>query len=549
MATPSNDASIEDVTEDLQLHQVILQSLDEQRPGASEEREEIMDTIRDLEMRLAQLRGNPSPHPSQNNHRPSSSYLETPDPYPRMHPAQLDGGGFDVSPFGESPPLRWDHSSGTTPPSLPPLPGTARSPGSFPIRKRRHATASSSDDMQPPPKRVLGDELPRPSSPAASTQDSEQFDDGADDLRRLLGLDNEDTMMAFQDEQRKAEQWLKERKDQERRDEEYARMLHDGLSEQPRPASARSFASTNYSGSSLPFPEAPMGREPIFGDENSPFPRYNQPPSAATSHPHDILSRPPYGKNNILPDPRQGLPFFRQQASQPSSEFFKGDSDDSDIQEITPKDFRPSGRGPSYPPHAYSYNSPGRHSRNMQEPPRILPWGKSSQPSNSVYSPYGAAPGSSDAPGMGSVYGPSVLQNTMARLNAGRHLLQQAGRSVWGGLPGALPSQNDPYSFGGRSDPISQTMSEAFRNGPLGSYSSMDYIKYVPRFSRLFIPRNLLTNGVYLVTSTILVVIRSKSTKRSRTYLRTLDPTKRSPKKTAKEPQRLSKSHCWNIRS
>ena len=39
MATPSHDASIEDVLEDLQLHEVILQSLDEQRPDAAEERE------------------------------------------------------------------------------------------------------------------------------------------------------------------------------------------------------------------------------------------------------------------------------------------------------------------------------------------------------------------------------------------------------------------------------------------------------------------------------------------------------------------------------
>lgn len=483
MATPSNDASIEDVLEDLQLHEVILQSLDEQRPDASEEREEIMETIKDLEMRLAQLRGDPSPHPSQDHHRPSSSYLETPDPYPRMHPAQLDGGGFDVSPFGESPP-RWGHSPGSPPPptlpSMSHLPGAERSSGSFPVRKRRHATESSSDDMQPPMKRVLGDEPPRPSSPTAFTSNSEQFDDGADELRRLLGLDNEDTMMAFQDEQRKAEQWLKERKDQERRDEEYARMLHDGLSEQPRPASARSFASTNYSGSSLPFPEAPMGPEPVFGDGNPSFPRYNQPASAPTSHTQEILSRPPYGKGNILPDPRRSLPGIgmRQPVSQPPPELFKGDSDDSDIQEITPKDFRPSLRTPSYPSHAHPYNPAGLYNHNMQEPSRILPWDRSSQPScNPVYSPYGVAPSSSDAP-LGPMYGPSVLQNTMARLNAGRSLLQQAGRSIWGGLPGALPSQKDPYSYRGGSDPISQTMNQAFRNGPLDNYSSIDYIKY-----------------------------------------------------------------------
>lgn len=480
MATPSHDASIEDVLEDLQLHEVILQSLDEQRPDAAEEREEIMETIKDLEMRLARLRGDPSPHPPQNHQRPPSSYLETPDPYPRMHPAQLDGGGFDVSPFGESPP-RWVHSPGSPPPTLPSAshtPGGDRSSGPFPVRKRRHATESSSDYMQPPMKRVVGNEPPRPSSPAASTSTSEQFGDGADELRRLLGLDNEDTMMAFQDEQRKAEQWLKERKDQERRDEEYARMLHDNLSEQPRPASARSFASTNYSGSSLPFPEPPT--EPVFGDANPSFPPYNQPAPASTSHTQEILSRPPFAKGNILPDPRS-LPGIgmRQPVPQPSSELFKGDSDDSDIQEITPKDFRPSLRTPSYPSHGHPYNSSGLYSRNMPEPPRILPWDRSSQPfCNPVYSPYGASSSSSDSPGLGPMYGPSVLQNTMARLNAGRNLLQQAGRSIWGGLPGALPSQKDPYSYRGGDDPISQTMNQAFRNGPLDNYSSIDYIKY-----------------------------------------------------------------------
>ena len=57
MAASSVNAAVDDLVEDLQLHEVILQSLDEQRPDAVEERQEIVDTIKDLQTKLAQLRG------------------------------------------------------------------------------------------------------------------------------------------------------------------------------------------------------------------------------------------------------------------------------------------------------------------------------------------------------------------------------------------------------------------------------------------------------------------------------------------------------------
>lgn len=56
MTNITEDASIDDLEDDLQLHQVILQSLNEQRPNAVEEIQEILDVIRDLETRLARLR-------------------------------------------------------------------------------------------------------------------------------------------------------------------------------------------------------------------------------------------------------------------------------------------------------------------------------------------------------------------------------------------------------------------------------------------------------------------------------------------------------------
>jgi hypothetical protein len=242
------------------------------------------------------------------------------------------------------------------------------------------------------------------------------LNDESEELKRLLGLDNDDTLRALQEEQRKAEQWLEERKEQERRDEEYARMLMNGLYEPPRPASARSTASTNYSRSSMQFPsEAPLVSRGEAGPSSIPEHRSINTPLVdrlvdRSRSSYSIPSTPESGHSEV-----QHLPLITLR-----------DSDDSDIAEISPRDFhsgqaRPQSHHRLYP----SYNTRPGHSPSRQsvatELARYVPVTQPSIP-----------PGYSAT--QGSVYGPNVLQNTMARLQASRQMLQQAGRSVFEGF-------------------------------------------------------------------------------------------------------------------
>lgn len=582
MASPPNDASVEDIIEDLQLHEVILQSLDESRPDASEERQEVLDTIKGLETRLAQARGDPLP--ASQDYSLSSDRAMTPASASTVSRAQIDGG-YDMSPFDNTPP-RWDRS----PSPLPLWPAGAQAPrshGPFPIRKRQHNT-DSSEDFRPPAKRIQSSDFPPSSNHRAeSLQSSEDFDEGAGELRQLLGLDNEDTMAAFQDEQRKAEQWLKDRKEQERRDEEFARMLNEdlldrhsspaseielgivqderredvlapgfrlGLFDEPQPRSALS--STSYSGSSVSFPMSPAPGP-------QPFPGYRQ-PAPATSRPM-ATPFPPSLSSKLRPSETGQLGRLSP---------FKQDSDDSDVQEITSKDFRPHHRNlfdrNRVPPYSPAYRL-GANEKTTFEPddptnvyarpgvphifggspvyekPSLAPQPLSYTPLGMA--PLGSSPGPSGIPGPGPAYGPNVLQNTMARLNAGRELLQQAGKSVYGGLPSIFPP-NEPYGGSRPLDPISHTMGFGFENP---HYDSLDYLKYgFSFFFFLFLMplRNYfgVANKSCLVTSTNVARIPKKLTKRSNSYLKIFDLIWRCPSKVGRVRQRLSKSRCWSTK-
>lgn len=459
--------------EDLQLHEVILQSLDEQRPDAVDERQEILDIIQSLQSQLARLRGEPSPKPGSEDNSATPTLASS-----MLSATQLDGS-YDVSRFDDSPPPpRWGlglgqgESSNFAP---------AQQSHDLSILKRRY-TDDSSDGMRPPNKRIQSDAYLPPTSSqlAPSTQeDSDEFD-SADELRQLLGLDDEDTMVAFQDEQRKAEEWLKERKDQERRDEEYARMLHDGLFERPReqprelprelprPASAQSSTSTYYSGSSIPFPASPaptpasaqaqakaptlpaLRLDPV--DQTRLFPPAHQSPymrSVPDRQPRHLMSS--FNSNKTPLTDRQ-LPSLKQE------------SDDSDIQEITPNDFWARPRDPSFAGHGLD-KPPAMWTSNLGFP-SMPPYQHMSQTYHPVYQPTSGPSAFETAPGLGPMYGPNVLQNTMARLNAGRHLLDQAGKSVYGGFPGSSAFKSE--------DAISRTLDYGFNNSAFDSLGFND---------------------------------------------------------------------------
>lgn len=499
MTTPFADASAESLMEDLQLHEVILQSLDEQRPDAIEERQEIIDTINGLQTQLAQLHGEAL---SESRHYSSSSHEHTPPFSSTFAGAQMDGS-FDVSPFDNSP-----RGTPSPPPPLRQSEGNL-SHAPFPIRKRRH-DSELSDNTQPPTKRPQGNKPSHSSnSQIEPTQNSEEFDDGAEELRQLLGLDNEDTMAAFQDEQKKAEEWLRKRNEQERRDGEFARTLHDslfdrppassvphresehkghehrygeptrlhrGLFDQPRPTSAISSSSTDYSGSSLDLPLSPAQKPQL------PLPLRN-----------NIMPGSPSFPTNMHPQ-RLSDPFHSagkaQLAPKHLTPFKKYGYDNEDVQEITRNDFRPRDQDVHNRNRVHAYSRPPPteppgvyYSPNMHMPPKELPYdGKPSlAPRPPQYSPLGMAPlgsesGPNGAPGPGPMYGPNVLQNTMARLSAGRQLLQQAGRSVWGGLPGMLSSPSNPYGLQS-TDPIGHAI-EYGSEFNFNNTETLDFLKY-----------------------------------------------------------------------
>ncbi|GIK05918.1 hypothetical protein Aspvir_010032 [Aspergillus viridinutans] len=474
MANIAEDASIDDLEDDLQLHQVILQSLNEQRPNAVEERQELLDIIRDLETRLARLRRGGQATPETR-----SPVARSATPGSPLSHAQLDGAALPYSSGALSPP-QWG-SSVMSPPRRPfqaglptsgsssygyddddldrPLGGgstqrrassssssamsPSRVPAGLPLeagssRKRRRESASVDLNLSRPQKRAADDRRPSNSSTASSSSHQSQLDDESEELKRLLGLDNDDTLRALQEEQRKEEQWLEERKEQERRDEEYARMLMNGLYEPPRPASARSTASTNYSGSSIQFTsEGPLVYRGEAGPSSIPEHRFiNTPLVDRSRSSYSIPSSPELRHSEV-----QHLPLITLR-----------DSDDSDIAEISPRDFhngqaRPQGHHRLYP----SYNTHPGHSPNRPSVARYAPVVHPSIP-----------PGHS-AP-QGSVYGPNVLNNTMARLQASRQMLQQAGRSVFegfasyfspsgsSGLPNGLSADDYYASLKGYSD-------------------------------------------------------------------------------------------------
>ena len=511
MATPSADASTEDLVEELQLHEVILQSLDEQRPDAVEEKQEIIDTIKGLQTRLAQLTGE---SPPESQHDSSFSHEYAPALPSTLSGAQMDGA-YDVSPFDFSP-------RGAPSPRSPLRQFEGNAP--FPVRKRRH-NSELSDNMQPPTKRPQGNDPPRSSNPQIeSTQNSGDLDADSRELRLLLGLDDEDTMVAFQDEQKAAEDWLRKRTEQERRDREFARVLHDslldqpqptpasstpqrelgtkgygprdegsaklhrGLFDQPRPSSAISSSSTDYSGASLDLPLSPAPKPQL------PLPIRN-------NHMSGVSRFPTNGHFQRLPDPFHSTS-KGQLAPKHLTPLNKHGADDDDIQEITRNDFRPRDQSVRNRNQAHGYSRHYRppptglsdvsYSPNMHMLTKELPYSNLA-PLPPNYSPLemmpldsksglngatGPAPmyDPNGATGSSPMYGPNVMHNTMARLNAGRQLLQQAGKSVWGGLPDMLSSHSNPY--GPQStDPLGSAINYGSEFN-FNNTGTLDFLKY-----------------------------------------------------------------------
>ena len=440
MASPTSP-SVDEILDDIELNHVILQSLDEERPDAVEDRHDIVNTIQNLEARLAELRGVPQPSES----RPPSPPSNQPSGDPGLLRAQLDGNAENGHPMVVSPPYA---RSAMSPPPRPGPPGQGtttvlHSLGSSSAQKRPHTpetdASDDTDDLErPPPKRtLLSRPSPRPNSremPDRSFDREGSAESQTDNaLMELLNLGGSD-LRALEEAQKELERDIQRRKEQERQDEELARKFQQGYWEPP---SSSQSTPSHYSDS--PRPSRPQ--QPVSTMDRHPYPYHPHPNSTLPNPPHKHVE--PSALHSMGPsNPKRPAPIYL------------ADSDDSDIAEITAGDFRKNAPPqmprmtdrptlPPLPPHPShsSYNNTWMNSfRNFSSLPSLPnPYASLGGPSR---------PGPGDMRGSAPMFGPHVLHSTMTRLNQGRQMLQDAGRSAMADLNALFPaSKVAPYDF------------------------------------------------------------------------------------------------------
>ncbi|KAL4780602.1 SNF2 family N-terminal domain-containing protein [Aspergillus varians] len=389
----TNDQAINDILEELDISRVILQSLEEShcsRPDAAVQRLETLEQIKELETKLAELRGDGSPGRSY----PIWQTFTTPE---APSPARLDGPLFS-KPTIPSTPQQFGRPAFS---SLPSRPRHSRldTPSEMSSTRKRRITDDDKDDV--------GRESSKRTAVTRAAPDSSQFslsapfgrsspsnrsnsEDNIDDLLDILGIDGQE-MRALQEEQRRAERWLEERKEQERLDEEFARTLMARDEAPPSPSPSRASSPTSRSESSFPrhaFRPLPTSQP----DTSSPLfaglrPIASGPTAALPMNINNTFRGPQFDTARTLPD-----------------------SDDSDLAEITPGDFQlHTGINPTYPKVA-CHLTPYPSNR-----------GDVGLGSVRSFQPYrDAIPGPSSTGNPGSSTWPNTMEAAMATLRATR---------------------------------------------------------------------------------------------------------------------------------
>ncbi|KAL3444632.1 SNF2 family N-terminal domain-containing protein [Aspergillus insuetus] len=315
--------TIEEIQEDLNLHRAILASLDNRRPEVIEQRQETLEAIKELETKLAQLRGIDSSESS--SHSPSSYQEITNSDIPD---AQLDGPVFSKPSSPSSPPQFGRPAFSSLPSRSRPLPQNMPSEMP-PSRKRRLSDDDETGLGYGQPKRAALEQVTPASTTSTPTStgfdhgspsDVSATDDNEELLMEMLGLQGRDNLRALQEEQKRAEKWLEDKKEQERRDADFARTLMESFADSQPSSSAQGSSSNSRPASA--FPERTMpAQNPVI----------NTPPTATNAFTIDTSSAPTNLSTNFL----NGF-----QGPQFDSARVDLDSDDSDIAEITPRDFR-----------------------------------------------------------------------------------------------------------------------------------------------------------------------------------------------------------------
>lgn len=387
------------------IYQSILEGVD---PNDHQRRADYLTKIGDLErrreQRLVQERTMP-PLPSS----PSSSLVggrlpnrnHVPSPNPRVSSAPQLGSSI------MSPPQPRPFQPGTGHSNLPS--GTRR--------KRQSEDAGLLDVPGPSSKRPAsrGSPLSTGSSQSATSRRQSDATNASDEeLFKALGIDDRDSFREFQQEQKKAEEFLEQRKEDERRNAEFARSLQESLLPPPRPNSAQS-VSTNYSGSNIFNGFSPEPASPFIGPGSGasrvpPFPRLNSQLSPSRGRPEPSFA-PHFNPGNFRPQ--------RPSDSVISLLDSDLDGDESDIAEITAADY---GSRIQHSPFSLLARHGDPYSvLDRSDPHAIRP----------LHAPYSL--GSQLSPsglGPGTLYGPNVLESTVARLNATNQRLGAANDSL-----------------------------------------------------------------------------------------------------------------------
>lgn len=344
MADTPDATSIEDLIEDLDLHQALLQSLVETRPNAIEERDELRATIMDLQRQIARIQGVSQRSPSAGDSEPprgafhyegAASYESlSPSPVPMPVPASLPQHQHSVLSHRKRSMQNSDSSS------------FAGSPPS----KRAHFQPRELDSSSTSSRRL-------------SSTGTDHDSDALDGVYSLPGNGVED----FQSGQHKAEKWLNQRRAQERRDEEFARRLQKRLDEElsyipPKPSKTPQAPSTKPFGTfTIPgVVRETSNVEPAQASQApTPYSGYLRVPTL------DAASFALQRHSSQAPSPFSAHPGNRPHMQQGSSYAVDShDSSDSDLAEISGYDFykhHPSSGPSDYRYSSYSRNMPGAY--------------------------------------------------------------------------------------------------------------------------------------------------------------------------------------------
>lgn len=351
MAASPGSMSLEELTEELDLHKALLQSLLETHPDAVEDAIDLRTTINQFERELAQRRGLPlsdSPRTVTASSQPQSqSSRSLPDSFAN----DLRLGHPPRNPLSQSRTVSYRES-----------------PLSTPRRERPSAPDSLSGTSS---SRMAS----RPNSPSGSMDPFDHIDhidendDDDDYLNRLLGIDD-----AFKEGQYEAEKWLEERREQEREDEEFARRLQSQWEESvsgptnESPGRVPSDWSTNLRDIAARLSSGNTNIPPPYGSYqiNRPGPVSDAASnmSALPFHPRNSTHTPSqfsYNDGNMPPPtPTQNGPGMTT-----------ADSSDSDVAEISANEFRARPQYARLPIHAL-YPTQWPSTKVPHQPPTSL---------------------------------------------------------------------------------------------------------------------------------------------------------------------------------